>query len=285
VIVVDASVAVKWFVDEDGHQLALTLLDRGIAVIAPDLIFSETSNVLWKKLRRGEVTLEQAKRACRALPEFFQGVVSGASLMEDALGLARRLDHPVYDCVYLACAQQRGAKLITADTKFVSHLKETGFGHLASGLDETTDIGQTPANSVLSISDAELSRVLSLSDQFRRTLSFVEEQVGKPIGGGSLKWVNAADLAPAFESPSRRRLEEAVSALPHDMLSDLVALAWLGRGYDGSDWALLRDDARAMLGNEPLRHLGYIIGLLAYVRPGIDKIRRLTGRTPSQDIP
>lgn len=58
-IVVDASVAVKWFVEEEGHQFALSLLEQHLVIIAPDLIFSETTNVLWKKLRRGEVTRER----------------------------------------------------------------------------------------------------------------------------------------------------------------------------------------------------------------------------------
>ncbi len=135
-IVVDASVAVKWLVEEEGHQLALRLLEKNFSVIAPDLIFSETANVLWKKLRRGEVTPEQAERGCRALPSFFEGVVSTASLVENALALARQFDHPVYDCVYLACAQQQGTKLVTADQKFVSHLKNRGSGHLVIALEE-----------------------------------------------------------------------------------------------------------------------------------------------------
>ena len=38
-IVVDASVAVKWFVQEDGHLPATQLLEHGLAIMAPDLIF------------------------------------------------------------------------------------------------------------------------------------------------------------------------------------------------------------------------------------------------------
>jgi predicted nucleic acid-binding protein len=54
VIVVDASVAVKWFVKEDGHEAALGLLAHA-HLSAPDLVFAETANVLWKKLRRNRL--------------------------------------------------------------------------------------------------------------------------------------------------------------------------------------------------------------------------------------
>jgi len=276
---------VKWFVEEEGHLSALGLLEQNLVVIAPDLIFSETANVLWKKFRRGEVTAKQAERVCRALPDFFQGVVSAASLIGEALELATRLDHPVYDCVYLACAQQHGAKLVTADGKFVSRLKAGGLSHLVIGLNETAALTRAQSGSGLAISDEEVNRILALHDQFERTLSFVEERVARPIGGGTLKWVNAADLAPAFDSPSRRRLEDAVSTLPHENLADLIALAWLGRGFDGDNWTSLRDDARGMLGNDPLQHLGYMISLMIYVEAGIQKISDFRGRAREQTDP
>jgi len=227
------------------------------------------------------VTPEQVERACRTLPEFFERVISTASLIEDALKHARLLDHPVYDCVYLACAHRQGTKLITADQKFVSQLRANHLGHLVASLDDTAALTLAQTDIGLSISEGELSRVLGLSDQFRNTLASVEEQVGRPIGGSSLKWVNAVDLVPAFESPARRRLEQAIRTLSHDDMSDLVALAWLGRGYDGHDWAYLRADAHAMLGNDPTQHLGYMISLLSYVQAGIQKISET--RTTPQD--
>ena len=47
-LVVDASVAVKWFVEEDGRQQALQILDLDERE-APDLIIAEVANVIWKK--------------------------------------------------------------------------------------------------------------------------------------------------------------------------------------------------------------------------------------------
>ena len=54
VFVVDASFAIKWVVDEAHTTQALLL--RRHRLIAPDLLIAECANVLWKKVRRGELT-------------------------------------------------------------------------------------------------------------------------------------------------------------------------------------------------------------------------------------
>ena len=104
IVVVDASVAVKWFVKEDGHSSALGLLDAGLMLTAPDLICAEAANVLWKKLKKGEVTIEQAEAACEALPDFLTEIAPSGAFLGEALRFAHRLEHPVYDCIYLAYA-------------------------------------------------------------------------------------------------------------------------------------------------------------------------------------
>ena len=192
-IVVDASVAVKWLVEEEGHLLALSFLEQNLSVVAPDLIFSEVANVLWKKLRRGEVTREQAERGCRALPRFIDGVVSGASLIEDALTFARRFDHPVYDCIYLACAQQQGTKLLTADRKFVAQLKNGGLDYLVVDLDDTATLGRADSSTELSISTNELTRgpcsrrPVSTDLVVRRRASWY--RCGPPASDGSIQLI------------------------------------------------------------------------------------------------
>jgi hypothetical protein len=52
--VVDASVAIKWLVDEPGADIVTTLLDCALA--APDLLGPECASVLWKKVTRGELS-------------------------------------------------------------------------------------------------------------------------------------------------------------------------------------------------------------------------------------
>jgi predicted nucleic acid-binding protein len=273
VIVVDASVAVKWFVFEEGHLSAVGLLEQNQVLVAPDLIFSETANVLWKKLRKGEVTVDQAEAACRALPDFFQGVISSSWLSAEAVAFANRLNHSVYDCIYLACSEQLAAKLVTADKRFVSRIRNADLSHLVVDLDDVSGLVQSTGGA-LSISEAELTRVLGLSDQFDRTMKFVEEQVGKPLGGGTTKWVDSADLRPALDSPNHQLLRQALNGLSRDNLRDIVALAWLGRGHDGTDWMTLRTGAEGLLGSRPLEHEGYIVSLLSYVQEGIETLRK-----------
>jgi predicted nucleic acid-binding protein len=145
IIVVDASVAVKWFLKEAGHSPAVDLLDFDLSVLAPDLILCESANVFWKKLRRGEVTAEQVELACDALPSFFTAIMPAAPLIQDAVRIARLLDHPVYDCIYVACAEREAAKLVTADQRFVEVLRSQGVGHLAVSLEGSGIFKQTGA--------------------------------------------------------------------------------------------------------------------------------------------
>lgn len=60
-IVVDASVAVKWIVREAHHEIALDIFDREWERIAPDLILPEVANVLRKKLKKNEISQDQIR--------------------------------------------------------------------------------------------------------------------------------------------------------------------------------------------------------------------------------
>jgi predicted nucleic acid-binding protein len=142
VIVVDASIAIKWFVEEEDHSLALALLEKKAAITVPDLILAETANVLWKKIRSSEVTLEQAAQACSALPDYFATVIPASSLINESLNLASRLDHPVYDCIDVICAQKCGGRLVTADKKFAAKLKDSGLRDFVIDLDDGAAISQ-----------------------------------------------------------------------------------------------------------------------------------------------
>ena len=65
-VVIDASVAIKWVVDEEGSDDAVPLI-VGPALSAPDLLTSECGNILWKKARRGELTRDEASLAMNLL--------------------------------------------------------------------------------------------------------------------------------------------------------------------------------------------------------------------------
>ncbi len=116
--VIDASVAVKWVVDEAGTDAAVSLLAHNL--FAPDFMLAECANILWKKHRRGEMTHDEAVLASGVLAGSEVTFVSARPLMETATRLAMALGHPAYDCLYLALAQSRGCPLVTADAKLAA---------------------------------------------------------------------------------------------------------------------------------------------------------------------
>jgi predicted nucleic acid-binding protein len=113
--VVDASVAAKWLAPEPESANASALLDDELA--APDLLFAEVGNILFKKQLRAEMDPATAQLAARWLLHVPMAVYDSAGLLDEALALALRLQHPAYDCFYLALAQRIDAPLVTADRR------------------------------------------------------------------------------------------------------------------------------------------------------------------------
>jgi predicted nucleic acid-binding protein len=114
-LVIDASVAVKWVVEEPGTQEAL--LPRQYRLLAPDLLVAECANILWKKVRRRELSKEEALLAARLLERADVELQPMRRLMEPATALAIALGHPAYDCTYLALAEMLSCYMVTADER------------------------------------------------------------------------------------------------------------------------------------------------------------------------
>jgi predicted nucleic acid-binding protein len=108
-VVVDASVAIKWLLTEPYSPEALKLLSGAIALHAPDLFFPEVGNVLWKRVRAGEITEDKAKELLEWLAKLPIRLHSSLPLMLAAVEIACRYDRTVYDSLYLALAVREGA--------------------------------------------------------------------------------------------------------------------------------------------------------------------------------
>jgi predicted nucleic acid-binding protein len=117
VFVVDASVVVKWFVPEIHSEAARALLDFPYQYLAPDLLFAETANTIWKKTRRGELTVERGHQLVHDISRIAVETVPCRLLAEDAHGLANATGRTVYDCMYVALAIRLKTKMITADER------------------------------------------------------------------------------------------------------------------------------------------------------------------------
>ena len=117
--VVDASIVVKWLVQEQWSDKASRLLEAEATLIAPELLFAEVCNALWAVHRRGEISAHDLADATDALTAAPIGVpFTMRQLAASSARLAVDLDHPVYDCVYLALAMQEQYPVVTADTRF-----------------------------------------------------------------------------------------------------------------------------------------------------------------------
>ena len=126
-IVVDASVALKWLLPEPDSALAEQVALSDASLIAPGLIIAEACNAVWKRLRRGEVRAEQAEIVAARLPHFFDALMTDAPLAPLAMRIARSLDHPVYDCFYLALAEREDARMVTADRHLIGRVRATAW--------------------------------------------------------------------------------------------------------------------------------------------------------------
>ena len=121
--VVDASVGIKWVVNESESSHARKLSTSNL--IAPDLFYPECGNILWKKVRRGDLSQPEATERLSALLTVPIEVVSHQNLMDRSIELAFELDHPVYDCLYLSLAIHRSIQMVTADERLVAVLNKS----------------------------------------------------------------------------------------------------------------------------------------------------------------
>jgi predicted nucleic acid-binding protein len=116
--VIDASVAFKWFLPEVHAEAALRLLRSSHILLAPDLLYAEFTNILWKRIRRGEMAEVEAGTILQTLGILPLEIHSSWPLVLPALEIACRTDRAAYDSLYLALAVREQSVMVTADLKF-----------------------------------------------------------------------------------------------------------------------------------------------------------------------
>ncbi|WP_375466400.1 type II toxin-antitoxin system VapC family toxin [uncultured Methylobacterium sp.] len=267
--VIDTSVAVKWFLPEADHDAAVALLETKAMFLAPDLIFTEFATAMQKKIKLGESRHDQARESCTSLPGLFASITPTLLLFQRALDIGVAMAHPVQDCIFLACAEQEGVPVVSADRKLTARASERGFGHLVFEMGVAIEAANAVSHAV-AIPDTQLQNILRLNARVDTTFDDLRNRHVGPTKG--FYFVPSEVLSPAFHSPAYLRLRDLVTALPRDQVRDLTALCWLGRGYDGSDWPNLQAKAEAAFGDTP-SEINYVLSLLSYLQAGIDRVR------------
>jgi predicted nucleic acid-binding protein len=135
-VVVDASVAVKWFVPEELSTDARRLLISEYELLAPDLLWVELGNALWKKHHRRELDQRTARRLLRDFSRVPIEYHASERWTGVALELAIRHGVTVYDGLYLALAAGNGCRVVTADRRFHEACGGGVIGHVVGWVGE-----------------------------------------------------------------------------------------------------------------------------------------------------
>ena len=120
-MVLDTSVSIKWFLKEPYEEQSLKLREafrKGLCrLIAPDLIYPEFANTIWKRVVFHGLDLDEGEWMITAFKKIPIEVIPSKNLLNESLHLAFEYRRPIYDCLFLASSIQTGAHLITADEK------------------------------------------------------------------------------------------------------------------------------------------------------------------------
>jgi predicted nucleic acid-binding protein len=162
VYLVDASVVVKWFVPEIDNDAVRRLLALPHEYIAPDLLFAETANTIWKKIRREELTAEEGQQLVADIGQIAVETVPSRALAEDAYAPANATGRTVYDSMYVALAVRLNTRSITADDRLEAALKRipavAGHIQLVQTFERDVQTGNDPEPATRPLAEFSSSR-------------------------------------------------------------------------------------------------------------------------------
>jgi predicted nucleic acid-binding protein len=126
ITVLDASAAIEILLSRSqSAELKKYLLESG-EVVSPELFKAEIANVLWKYVRAGLLAQDQANVLLGLGLELIDDYIDMKDNITESMNEAVRLDHPVYDMLYLTLARRRGARLLTLDKKLKGIAQSAG---------------------------------------------------------------------------------------------------------------------------------------------------------------
>ena len=138
--VVDASVGIKWFLPEIHSEAASRLSFLKASLHVPAFFHLEIGNVLSKRIRRNELTLEEGETILKELKQIPLQKHSDERLFNPAFALALQTKQSLYDCLYLALAETIDGQMVTADRKFYSSLASGEYGQRILWVEDVTKV-------------------------------------------------------------------------------------------------------------------------------------------------
>ncbi len=137
-LVIDASVLIKFYVPEilsDKAEELLTRVEQGdVMLLAPDLIYPEVGNILWKKQRMKELTRSEVEEITDAIISFPLKIETSKLLLPLAMDIGMAYGITIYDALYLSMARVYEIKMITADKKLTDAMSKTDLKEYVSWL-------------------------------------------------------------------------------------------------------------------------------------------------------
>jgi len=126
-LIVDASVAAKWFIPEEHRDAALLALAESNQLHAPDFLLLEIDNTICKWIRQGIIDSYEGSDLREALRDYPIRFYPFKPLLDSAYAVANQTGRSVYDSLYVALAAVLGIPLVTADKKHYVALKDSPF--------------------------------------------------------------------------------------------------------------------------------------------------------------
>jgi predicted nucleic acid-binding protein len=133
-LIVDASVVAKFYFFEEGSERARAVLTSGAVIAAPELLLIEIASVAATKVRRGVSTEALAREAITSIGDLVDEFVPLRSLASKAFSIANDSGCSAYDATYLALAQERGVRVLTADLRLIERARAGGMESLVRAL-------------------------------------------------------------------------------------------------------------------------------------------------------
>lgn len=132
--VIDACVAIKWFLPETNYQKAVDILSSHNRLYAPDLFEVEMDSIITKKVRQRLIEPDEAYNIYEEIRNIPIQIISYSLIGKLAFDLSVALPITQYDACYLAVAIEYGEKVISADMRFVRGMTGTPFAKYVNAL-------------------------------------------------------------------------------------------------------------------------------------------------------